>query len=641
MMLAGIISAQNYYVNPLQSFEGKTISILGYCIDDPKTKNSNTKQCVKINKIQIGETIIDIHAKIFLNIKVAEIEPAYGDLLIFETKLYPLREPLNAFEFSYKDFAKHQGIFHQAYIKGRDLHIIDDGHGLKFQTFLRKQRKHAISILEEYFTKQKHLGILAALVLGEKKELDQASRIQFSESGTIHVLAVSGLHVGIIWSIIGFLLSPLKYIKHLGPKTIPLLSIIGIWAFAFFTGAASPVLRASIILTFLLVGKILEREIYIFNLLALAALLILIFEPGQIFQIGFQFSFLAVTSIILFFEKIEKLIYSRFKIIQYVWKIMAVSFAAQILVLPLSIYYFHQFPTYFFINSLVVIPLAYVLIGGNLLLFAMESIYPKVNIYLAKAQSFLIEGMDLALSNMNSIPYHLIENLYPSITLITFIYLLILTCSIAIFFKFQNIKRYGFLLLIIVTSLKTMEHYSKQIDNLYISGGSRDSQIVFNAGNTSFILQPEPNKYKNSGYAIRSILEFYEKREQCALSIDDYYQNRLIAKNGNYIFFKGHKILLWNSSSANLKINYFPSILIIQDNTPLPNNIHPEAILIFDSSNHADFILKAQSELKTSGIQNHSCKNAKGVFFYFSKHKALWKKIHFILTRTNVMEYWL
>jgi competence protein ComEC len=197
--------------------------------------------------------------------------------------------------------------------------------------------------------------------LGQKEYLDKDVLRSYSSAGAMHVLAVSGLHVGIVMLILAFFLAPLKKIQK--GKIIYLICLLtGIWFYALITGLSPSVLRASVMFSFIIFGKELQRETSIYQSIMVSAFLLILIEPYIIFQVGFQLSYLAVLGIVYLQPKIGNLIYIKNFILYKAWQITAVSIAAQIATFPLGLYYFHQFPNFFMLSNLIVIPAAFLLL---------------------------------------------------------------------------------------------------------------------------------------------------------------------------------------------------------------------------------------------------------------------------------------
>ena len=204
--------------------------------------------------------------------------------------------------------------------------------------------------------------IALALLLGQKGSLDKEIMDAYSETGTMHILAVSGLHVGIIYAL---LLLPVRGLKSTSKIRFfyLLLVVLLIWVYALLTGFSPSVVRAAAMFSLVTLGQMRKRKASIWNTLAFSALMILVIDPDVIFDIGFQLSYLAVAGIVGIQPLMVGWWLPRNSILEYFWQLATVSLAAQLVTFPLSILYFHQFPTYFLLANLLVVPLAFVIMA--------------------------------------------------------------------------------------------------------------------------------------------------------------------------------------------------------------------------------------------------------------------------------------
>ena len=217
----------------------------------------------------------------------------------------------------------------------------------------------------------------------------------YASAGVIHILAVSGLHVGIILMLLQLILSPLFRFKH-GNVFKTVLIVLFLWCFAIIAGLSPSVIRAVTMFSFLAVALNLKRKTSTLNTLFLSALVILLVEPQFLFSVGFQLSYLAVFSIILLQPKLSKLIpRPKYYISRILWGVFTVTIAAQIGVLPLSLFYFHQFPGLFFVTNLIIIPFLGIILGYGLLCISLA--------LLGILPSFIAEGFRLVIGFMNSV----------------------------------------------------------------------------------------------------------------------------------------------------------------------------------------------------------------------------------------------
>ena len=205
----------------------------------------------------------------------------------------------------------------------------------------------------------KQLKVASALLLGYRENLDKELVKSYASAGAMHVLAVSGLHVGILYLLLTRIFSFLKKVKKVknGKFILTILIVSFLWFYAIMTGLSASVMRATTMFSFIVIGnELLNRKTSIYNTLAVSAIILMIINPFIVYQVGFQLSYVAVVGIVYLQPKLNRLFYSRYKLVRGVWAITCVSLAAQIATFPLSLHYFHQFSTYFFISNLIVIP---------------------------------------------------------------------------------------------------------------------------------------------------------------------------------------------------------------------------------------------------------------------------------------------
>lgn len=258
------------------------------------------------------------------------------------------------------------------------------------------------------------LAVALAMTLGDKSHLTRSQRDLYSISGASHVLALSGLHIGIIYMLMVVLVGYKRW--RVLRET---LLILGIWAYAFLTGLSPSVTRAATMLTIYSVVGLLGRDRMSLNALALTAILMLAFNPMSLYDIGFQLSFLAVLSILLMYRPLFTLIperildaagWGRVRPLRWVWAMVVVSVCAQIGTAPLTMYVFGRISVYFLLTNFVVIPLAYAILMLTVLMFA-ASIWPVAQMWLAGALSTVVGWQNGAVGWISALPYSHIEGI--------------------------------------------------------------------------------------------------------------------------------------------------------------------------------------------------------------------------------------
>lgn len=278
-----------------------------------------------------------------------------GDIVVFQALMRPFKNLGNPGEFDYKRFMEQKGFSGSAYV--RSAKWINTGKTNRtIKSEALRVRSRVLDLYKSFDLNKEEYAFLSALTLGYKTDLSDELKQAFRSSGTSHVLAVSGLHVAVIFIVI---VSVFSFIQNRGRWFIfkQILVLLILWTYVFVTGMPVSVMRASIMLTMFCIGSLFHRKGYHYNTLVVAAFFILIVNPYYLFDVGFQLSFTAVFSILFFQPKLSQLYKPKCKFPKYVWDLMIVSTSAQLGVFPLGLYYFGTFPTYFFVTNLLVIPL--------------------------------------------------------------------------------------------------------------------------------------------------------------------------------------------------------------------------------------------------------------------------------------------
>ncbi len=274
---------------------------------------------------------------------------AKHDRIIAHFELMDIQNNGNPGEFDAVSYWRNQGIDHMAFVGEYDFKVIQSQEPLWYDEWRERTRLFVESALQDNLSGQ-DLAVALALVLGDKDKLNPETKNQFSSAGAMHVLAVSGLHVGIIMQILLFIFG--RFPRFISKRTALVITLIFIWAYATLIGFPVSVVRASIMFSMLGIGQVFGRQSNGLNVLAFSAFIMLLYEPFWLFQIGFQLSFVAILGIMTLFKPISNLIYVENKWLKKIWEGSVVGLVAQITTLPLTLYYFHQFPNYFLLTNL-------------------------------------------------------------------------------------------------------------------------------------------------------------------------------------------------------------------------------------------------------------------------------------------------
>ena len=361
--------------------------------------------------------------------------PQMGDLIALNVNVQRIKNSGSSpTDFDYAGYMAKQGVYHQAYIKTQNYSVLQSEYKKGIRYYGCKMREHLINIYRSFDFDDKQLAVLEALTLGYKSDLDEDTKSAFQSSGAMHVLAVSGLHTGIIMLITDALLRFLNRTrKEKIIKCAIVLSVI--WLFAAVTGFSSSVNRAALMFSIMSIGNATGRNSTTYNSLALSCFILLFINPYLIFNVGFGLSYLAVLSIVSFnplFQRIEMTVKN--KILKYFLGIVLVSIAAQIGTSVLSISTFGQFPMYFLLTNIIVIPVAYVImILAIALLIASPVYYLGYAVFwvLKKALSFMVWSVTW----IESLPGSCIRNILIDNIDAILIYMIIISLVVFVYYK--------------------------------------------------------------------------------------------------------------------------------------------------------------------------------------------------------------
>ncbi|MBB4078957.1 competence protein ComEC [Lewinella aquimaris] len=290
---------------------------------------------------------------------------AIGDEILLAAEISVPTGPLNPGAFDYAAYLANKNIFHRTYPDSLEWTRVSHRSALTLTAIGDRSREAWFASLQPYLDGD-DLAVAAALIMGKRDLLGTEVKSAYADTGAIHVLAVSGLHVGILALLVTQLLRLLLPPRPVWLAVRAVATVLLVWYFALVTGLSASVQRAALMVTVVIIGKSMNRNNNIFNLLAIAALVMLVVEPKQLFQVGFQLSFAAVAGIALFTRGLQKLVYLPGKL-RIGWDAISVSTAAQLGTLPLSLYYFGQFPVYFMLSGTLVIVFAYLVLALGLL----------------------------------------------------------------------------------------------------------------------------------------------------------------------------------------------------------------------------------------------------------------------------------
>ena len=347
----------------------------------------------------------------------------YGDHLYINGKIGKIPSPKNPEEFDYSIYISKQNIFGQAFIDGVAYKRLKNLPPSLVLDFAYEVRRQCSKIISDAIPSILERQIALAIVLGERDYLESKVKKAYASAGAIHVLAISGLHVGIIYMIMVTLLRPFK--KYLGVIPLVILIISVLWLYALIAGFSPSVLRAATMFTVIALKDLGNRRSNVYNSLGIAAIVLLLIDPNFIYSVGFQLSFAAVFGILYFQPKIYRLLKFEYWIFDKIWSISCISLAAQLSTFPLTIYYFHQFPVYFLISNLFVIPGAMIIMVSVIPLLVF-SFLPIAKMFFGKILATTIYVINEGVFWIEKLPFSLIEWLHIDFIQLILVYIVII-----------------------------------------------------------------------------------------------------------------------------------------------------------------------------------------------------------------------
>ncbi len=334
----------------------------------------------------------------------------YGDVLLIRGHPQFVAPPMNPGAFDWQRFLAYRNIYHQHYVRGLDALRIDSNRGNPLISGAIAVRDWADRQLRTYIDGAWEQATASALVLGVSDRLDGELLQAYAATGAMHVLAVSGLHVSIIYGILVMLGRPFEKTRS-GQALLAFVCVVLLWCYAFITGWSPSVLRAVTMFTFVALARPWKQSTNIYNTMAASAFCLLLYDPFFVMSVGFQLSYLAVFGIVFLHPYLYRLWEPESRWWDEVWKVVSVSVAAQLATLSISLFYFHQFPVYFLLANMLVVPLSFVVLVGGLALLP-ATVFPPLAGALGFIVYWAIKLMNTAIVWLGSLPGSVIRGIY-------------------------------------------------------------------------------------------------------------------------------------------------------------------------------------------------------------------------------------
>ena len=533
---------KNNYINYKALFD-KTQNLEVTIREKLRSSQYNDRYIVLVKKINDSETT----GRILLNIRKNSLEQSIkiGTHLRISGILIENSKAKNPNQFDYGKYLENKQIYAQIYsdYSTSKTNLIIDKNVWYYASAIRN---NILRNLEKNNFSKAELNVAAALILGQQQDISPDIIKDYQYAGAVHILSISGLHIGFILLFVTFILKPFPNTRK-GSFIKLIIIIISLISFGIIAGLAPSVVRSVVMFSFVAIGMYLRRSTNIFHTLLVSMLLILLFQPSFLFDVGFQLSYVALFFILWLQPILAEIWKPKNKVANYFWEILTVSIAAQIGALPLSIYYFHQFPGLFFITNLIVIPFISLIMGLGVLVMVLAA-FDFVPLFLSKSLEWSITILNKIINSIASIKQFIIQDIPFNWQLLISLYLLII--CIIIWIKKTNFIR-------LTMTLSAVLIFQGTYFGTQWTIGKQKELVIFNSKKNTLISE---RKGKN-------VTLYQNGKELKNIAINSYLMGNFSTlkdtkKLQNVLYFNGSKILILDSLGVYpMKSN--PDILVL------------------------------------------------------------------------------
>jgi competence protein ComEC len=503
-------------VNIVSRENGKTLSLLKpdkptmslmLITDNPEIKKGSVRMVANIRYLYHIPRQPRLNTRVLLtfprNMQSVAVKP--GDELLVNARFLPVKGPGNPCEFDYREYMSYQGIDYQVFIPEGQWKVLSHNR-INLKILAVHCRDYLLEMLRSADMEPRVTSVLSALTLGYKNDLEARTTEVFTKAGVIHVMALSGFNVAIIYLLISFMLGFLKK-SRAGRIVRLLIALAVIWTFAIITGLSSSVTRACVMITIMLAGKFFNRDASALNIISASAFLILVVSPFQLMDVGFQLSYAAVLGIVY----VQPYFYRTFIVKNYIvdklWALFTVSVAAQMATSPLTLHYFHQFPFFFWISNLYVVPMVTLIIYVTGAFMALSFLEP-IKLVTGNILEFLVKALLWPLDRLGDFPGVVADGIYINSTQVILLFMILLL--IMLFIRYR--KPYFMLTLMslllvncIINTLHLNSTMRQHIISVNQSKGTSIVNIISGRNNLLMSFGGKPPDEKTLNYSFRNL----------------------------------------------------------------------------------------------------------------------------------------
>lgn len=598
-------------------------------ITEPLQEKAHSyKSILEIVAIKKGNVYEKTNGKVLVYFEKnsGKIKLTEGCKVAISGMLNEIANPQNPGAFNYRKYMASANVYHQVYLKSGNWKLLEQPEGFNIYRSAHRISDKFLEILKNNGLSGREYSVAAALLLGQNDMLDSETLQMYSGSGVMHVLSVSGLHVGIIYLIINFLLG---FIKRRGKLFVikTLVILLTIWAYSVLTGLSPSVMRAAAMFTFITIGNASKRNVHIINSLAVSALFLLLINPLMISNIGFQLSYIAILGIVFINNLISGLWHPDNLVLENIWKLLTVSVAAQIATAPLALFYFHQFPSYFIPANLIAIPLSFLAIysGVAVILF---SFIPVISSFWGIITNYFLYILNTCVEYIEKLPMSILYTNKVFLPEMLCIYVIIISILLVIYLKKKAFiyTALGFILLLSISiSLTAYQRQHQKIIVFYSSG--KKTALGFISGNQQVLIADTAilNDKKADKFQFEGARFLYGISKSNLIALDTMNYSLGISNDESFpLYYSGKNLIFSNKriiiiekpldysqlTDYKLRVDY----LLIRNNPKLKIkqilNLYVPGLIVIDGSNSMYKTDKWLEECNETGTQAYSLKQS-------------------------------
>lgn len=432
-------------------FDNK-VYVMAKCVEAPKKGKSWQIVMNAQSFINKGRSYT-LRGKFILYCKELNEMPAPGESFRVHVKLDTVRSPDIPKSFDYRTYLARQDIYKIGYIQKEDLKKVGEAPLVNIKNWAYQIRNWSIDRCTRLLGENELADVASGLIFGYRDKIDATTQRAFVNTGSVHLLAVSGMHVVLIYSNVILLLGLLQIRKLVGKKNVPLLALFFLWVFTFVAGLAASIVRATLMITIMVIGKYFGRQGINMNTVCAVAVIMLIYDPNVLYDVGFQLSFAAVVGILTFQQPVKQYFPEWLLLRNGFSNMISVTIAAQLTTLPLILYYFHQFPVYFMLSGIIAVFLADWVIKIGLAVILISIISSKIAVYFSLLWQMSVWSLLKSVAWIDRIPHGLISAIYfpiESVMILSFMLILTMIQCNSKVKHFKTLLMTGIFLLIII-----------------------------------------------------------------------------------------------------------------------------------------------------------------------------------------------